>query len=40
MRNKTWTLVPEPKNRNDIGCKLVFRAKNLPLGALDKKNLM
>jgi histone deacetylase 1/2 len=35
-RNQTWTLVPLPQHRSDIGCKWVFRTKENPDGTSNK----
>jgi histone deacetylase 1/2 len=35
-RNQTWTLVPLPQHRSDIGCKWVFRTKENPDGTINK----
>lgn len=36
MRNRTWDLVPPPKNANIIDCKWLFRLKYLANGTIDK----
>lgn len=36
LRNRTWDLVPPPRDKNIIDCKWVFRLKYLPNGSIDK----
>lgn len=35
-KNKTWSLVPLPSNRQAIGCKWVFRVKENIDGTMNK----
>lgn len=37
VRNRTWDLVPPPKNANIIDNKWIFRLKYLPDGTIDKR---
>jgi histone deacetylase 1/2 len=36
LRNKTWKLVPRPKGKNIIGCKLVYKNKKKADGTIDR----
>lgn len=37
LKNKTWTLVDRPKNRNVIGCRWVFKTKYRPDGTVERR---
>lgn len=36
MRNKTWSLVLQPKDKNIIGCKWTYKIKRNPTGRIQK----
>jgi histone deacetylase 1/2 len=36
LRNKTWKLVPKPKDKNIIGCKWVYKIKKKAYGTIDR----
>ena len=36
MSNKTWHLVPLPKDKNIIGCKWVYKIKRKADGSIDR----
>jgi histone deacetylase 1/2 len=36
LRNKTWHLVPKPKNKNIIGSKWVYKIKRKADGTIDR----
>lgn len=36
LHNKTWHLVPKPKDKNIIGCKWVYKVKRKSDGTIDR----